>query len=98
MMYAVSTIETAKGTIVAACDADILGDVYTEDGVTLDVDAGFYGGEEVELQAVIDALDSFLTANLVGNRLVAALVEEDVVDADEVEDVDGVKHVQLFQV
>ncbi len=98
MMYTCRTIRTQKGTVVAACDTDILGDVYTEDGVTLDIDEGFYDGDECELAGVIDALDGFFTANLAGNRLVAALVDEGVVQEGEVATVDGVKHVQLFRV
>ncbi len=97
-MFSCRQIRTDKGTIVAACDADILGDTYEEDGVTVAVTEEFYGGEEVELDAVVAALRNFFTANLVGNELVDGLVAEGVVQSEEVETVDGVQHVQLFRV
>ncbi|MDY6769323.1 MAG: DUF424 family protein [Candidatus Nanohaloarchaea archaeon] len=97
-MFSCRTIRTEKGVVVAACDRALLGDVYKEDGVTLDVDEDFYGGEEVDIDGVVAALDGFFTANLVGNELVGALLDEGVVAEDEVETVDGVKHVQLFRV
>ncbi|MCJ7478611.1 MAG: DUF424 family protein [Candidatus Nanohaloarchaeota archaeon QJJ-7] len=91
-------MQTAKGKIVAACDLEILGDSYSEDGVKLDIKEDFYGGEEVDLEGVTDALERFFTANLAGNQLVEALVEAGVVQEEEIETVDGVKHVQLFRV
>lgn len=98
MMFSLQRKETPKGFIVAACDIDILGETYTEDGLTLEVREGFYGGREADLDDVIDALESFFTANLVGNELIHGLMEEGVVEHREVETVDEVKHVQLFQV
>ncbi|MDY6773965.1 MAG: DUF424 family protein [Candidatus Nanohaloarchaea archaeon] len=97
-MYSCRTVETSKGKVVAACDLEILGDSYREDGVKLELDRDFYGGEEVELEGVLEALEGFFTANLAGNDLVEALIEEGVVEEDEVETVDGTKHVQLFRV
>ena len=98
MMFSLNVRRTPQGTVVAACDLDVLGETFTEGDVTLHVDPDFFGGDEVELDAVVDALDRFHTANLVGNELVAALVEEGVVDAAEPETVDGVRHVHLFWV
>lgn len=98
MMFSCRTIRTDKGKIVAACDLHILGNSYAEDGVNLEVAEDFYGGEELGLEAIVEHLQEFLTANLVGNELVEALVEEGVVNPPEVDEVDGVKHVQLFRV
>ncbi len=97
-MFSLHVQETAKGRVVAACDLDILGETFTEGDVTLHVDAAFYGGDEVDLDAVVDALDHFHTANLVGNELVDGLVDAGVVQEGEPERVDGVRHVQLFRV
>jgi len=97
-MFSCRTIQTGKGKIVAACDLDVLGDTYSEDGVRLEVKEDFYGGEEKELHEVVENLRDFFTANLVGNELVEALVDEDIVKRGEVREVDGVKHVQLFRV
>lgn len=98
MMFSCRTVRTDKGTIVAACDLELLGDSYAEDGVKLDISEGFYGGEELELHEVVAHLQDFFTANLVGNELVEALVDEGVVNPPEVDEVDGIKHVQLFRV
>ncbi|MFB6265837.1 MAG: DUF424 family protein [Candidatus Nanohaloarchaea archaeon] len=45
-----------------------------------------------------EALKEYVTANLVGNELVDALRERGVVEKQEIGEVDGVKHVQLFRI
>lgn len=98
MMYALNVRRTAKGRVVAACDADVLGETFEDGAVRLEVSEGFYGGDEADIDEVVDAVAGCFTANLVGNELVPALVEAGVVAAGAVEEVDGVKHVQLFTV
>lgn len=97
-MFSLRVQETRKGRVVAACDLDLLGETFTEGDVTLHVDEAFYGGDEVELAAVVDALDRYHTANLVGNELIDGLMEAGLVQEEEPEQVDGVRHVQLFRV
>lgn len=98
MSYLLSTRDTAKGLLVAACDAEVLGETYEEDAVRLHVREAFYGGDEASLDAIMDALDRCFTANLVGNALIDALLDEGVLEEEEVEHVAGMAHSQLFRI
>lgn len=88
--------ENQKGTVVAACDTDLLGETVQDNGVTLHVSDGFYGGEETTLEDIVAAADRATTSNFVGEDLITALIEEDVVSEEEVHYVDSIPHVQLF--
>lgn len=98
MMFSIKVHDTRKGRVVAACDEEVLGELYEEGKVRLEVDEDFYGGRKAGLEEVLQELENYVTANLVGNRLVEALVEEEVVEEGEFEEVDAVKHAQLFRV
>lgn len=97
-MFSLKVHETRKGKVVAACDMNVLGDTYRDGEVKLEVSEKFYGGREAELAEVLGELEEYVTANLVGNRLVEALVDEEVVGEGEFHEVNGVKHAQLFRV
>lgn len=97
MPYTATIRETEKGVLVAAADRAIIGNRYEEDGVTLHVREGFYGGKDIGLDALVDVLDRCFTANLVGNELIPALIDAGAVAADEVKLVDGMRHAQLFR-
>lgn len=98
MPYLLATRDTRKGLLVAACDAEVLGETFEDGAVRLDVSEEFYGGEDASIEAIVDALDRCFTANLVGNALIDALLERDVLEEGEVEHVDGMAHSQLFRI
>ncbi|MDY6776585.1 MAG: DUF424 family protein [Candidatus Nanohaloarchaea archaeon] len=98
MMFQLKIHDTDKGKVVAACDSGMIGDIHEEDGVRLEVREDFYRGEEAGIDEVEEALKEYVTANLVGNELVDALRERGVVEEQEIGEVDGVKHVQLFRI
>lgn len=98
MSYRLTTRDTVKGMLVAACDADVLGETFEEGPVRLHVSEAFYGGEDATLDAIMTALEDCFTANLVGNTLIDALLEAGVLQEGEVERIDGVAHSQLFRI
>lgn len=97
-MFLLNVHGTEKGDVVAACDADVLGEEFSDEKRRLAVDEGFYGGEEAEIVEIVAALEDCHTANLVGDDLIAALVEADALAESEVVEIGGVKHAQLFRV
>jgi len=91
--------ETPEGTLVAVCDAAVLGETFDDGTVTLEVNEEFYAGEDAVAggaEAVVEALYDADTANLVGEGCVDAAVDAGVIDADRVLEVGGTLHAQLL--
>lgn len=83
--------------MVAAADAAIVGEVYEEEGVRVEVDPDFYGEGAAGRDEVIEALRGASIANLVGEDAVEAGIEADVVDEVNVLRIDGVPHAQMVR-
>ncbi len=96
-MYRMAVRDTAKGTVVAAADAAIIDETFGDGDVTLHVDPAFYDDGEAGIDDIAAALDRCRTANLVGNDLIAALIDRGAVAADETRTVGDVQHAQLFR-
>ncbi len=62
------------------------------------VSKGFYGGEELSEEEFKLRLHEFENINIVGNRAVAIALQEGVVSEENVIDISGVKHVQIFKI
>ncbi len=93
--------DTAKGRIVAMCDEELMGKVFKDGKVELDLKTygGFYKGElisEEKAKSQID--DSVYSANVVGERSVKLLMDANLVTESEVKTVQGVRFVHLFRV
>jgi hypothetical protein len=88
--------ETEEGTLVAACDADVLGETFENGEVSLTVEEDFYAGEAVGRERIVESLANCVTANLVGTEVVALAIEEGFVEEENVLDLDGTCHAQLL--
>jgi hypothetical protein len=91
------TYDTEQGRMVAVADTALVGDVYEEDGVRVDVDPDFYGETPTAREEVLETLRGASIANLVGEDAVEAGVDADVVDEENVLRVDGVPHAQMVR-
>lgn len=97
--YLLTRRETPEGTLVAVCDAGVLGETFEDGAVSLEVTESFYGGDEAEpadADAVVEGLYDADTANLVGEDCVDVAVDAGVIDADRVLEVGGTLHAQLL--
>ncbi|AWB26364.1 DUF424 domain-containing protein [Halococcoides cellulosivorans] len=88
--------ETEEGTLLAACDADLIGETIAEDEVSLTITAEFYGEEGADAAAVRDGLADCAVANLVGREVVDLAIEVGVVDPANVLDIEGTPHAQAM--
>jgi hypothetical protein len=93
------TYETEQGRMVAAADAELIGDRFEGDGVRIEVDPDFYGDRDktAPSEDVIEALHSASIANLVGEDAVEAGMEAEVIEERNVLRVDGVPHAQMVR-
>ncbi len=92
---------TEEGEIIAMCDSELLGKVYTEGKQELDLStySGFYKGELVseEAAAATPALGIFYTANIVGKRSVEILIKKGLAKKSDLKKVRGVPYLHLFR-
>ena len=98
MSIVLETYDTEQGLMVAAADASIVGDLFEEDGVRVDVDEEFYGNEKAPHDEVVERLRQAAIANLVGETAVGAGVEAEVVDEENILRVEGVPHAQMVRI
>ncbi len=83
--------------IIAMCDEEILGRklVDKEKGIVFHVDPAFYKGELIPLEEAIAMLGRADIANLVGEKIVRAAIENGYVHGDAIIEIDGVPHAQF---
>jgi hypothetical protein len=91
------TYDTEQGRMVAVADVAIVGEVYEEKGVRVDVDPDFYGETVTVREEVMKALRGASIANLVGEEAVEAGLDADVIDEENVLRIDGVPHAQMVR-
>ena len=96
-MIVLETYETEQGLLVAAADETVVGELFEEDGVRVDVDEEFYGTSTVPRDEVVESLRKAAIANLVGETAVEAGVEAEVVDEENVLCVEEVPHAQMVR-
>ncbi|AGB35982.1 DUF424 domain-containing protein [Natronococcus occultus] len=89
--------ETQEGLLVTVCDADVLGETFESDEITLTVTEKFYGGDAVDETAAVDSLSRATVANIVGTRAVELALEEGFIDEANVLEVGETRHAQLLR-
>ncbi len=88
---------TDEGRLVAVCDQDILGESFEEGPVSITVTEEFYGGQEADETAVVEALSRARVANIVGERSVEVAIEHGFVDETRVLEIGTTRHAQLLR-
>jgi len=86
-----------KHTLVAVCDPSILGETFHEGKLKLEVKAEFYKGELTSIPEALRAINAADIANLVGNQIVNAAVQEGLVDPSAIIRIGGISHVQIVR-
>jgi len=90
-------IKDAKHTLVAVCDSNILGKTFREGKLKLEVKEDFYKGVPSSIPDALREIRSADIANLAGNNIVDAAVQEGFVDPSAIVRVGGISHVQIVR-
>ncbi|HJH29046.1 MAG TPA: DUF424 family protein [Methanosarcinaceae archaeon] len=90
--------KSGSGIMVAVCDKDVLGKKLKHGNVNVMISEGFYKGDIVSEEQVIEALANAKTANLFGERTVACAIKCGAVDPEYAMIIDGVPHAQIFHI
>ncbi|VVB99466.1 Uncharacterised protein [uncultured archaeon] len=87
-----------NGVVVALCDAELVGRVFSEGERTLDLSrhADFYEGEKVGEQEAIDALRGAEHANITGKKSLAAAKKAGLPVAGAIK-IATVPHLQIYR-
>jgi hypothetical protein len=93
--------DTAKGKMIAMCDEELMGSIFQEGKMVIDLQryGGFYKGDlltEDDVRSQID--DTVYSANVVGNRSVQILLDAKLIKKSDIKTVQGVKMVHLFRI
>jgi hypothetical protein len=84
--------------LVAACDPSLIGETFREGKLKLEVKADFYKGTKTTVTEALREIDSADIANLVGNCIVEAAVQQRLVDPSAIVRIAGVPHVQIIRI
>ncbi len=91
---------TEKGMMVAMCDEELIGKVFTEGGreINLKDYADFYKGELIKEEEALKLIDekSLYSANVVGKRAVQQIIKKGLANSKQVAKISGVQVVQIY--
>jgi hypothetical protein len=96
-LIAVKVHETDEGIVIGACDLDLLGKTFKEDDITLELVEEFYSDKQLTIEELLEIIESSITANLVGKKLISAYCEENPNFESSVKTVEGVPHLHVFR-
>jgi len=83
-------------TVLAACDADVLGKTLKDGDINVTVSEEFFGTMEVSKEDLMIMLDQSSTMNLFGENSIAIAVDNGYVEEGSVMMIAGIPHVQIY--
>ncbi|MHB8586181.1 MAG: DUF424 domain-containing protein [Thermoplasmatota archaeon] len=94
-MFRVKVHHHGKETLVAASDAELVGQTFREGKLKIAVVEAFYGTSEADEKTLLASLRACTVANLVGPRAVEVAIRHGFVDPACVLKIGGVPHAQV---
>ncbi len=89
--------ELGTKTVVAVCDAELLGKVFREGDKVLVINEEFFKGFLVDPDEVIDYIEKAYTALIVGERAVNIALKSKVIHPDAILRISGIPYAQLVR-
>jgi hypothetical protein len=84
--------------VVAICDKELLGKVFREGDITLDVSRAFFEGDLMDADEAVEYLHDAFTAIVVGEEAVNKAIEAGMVHPEAVLRVEGVPYAQIVRI
>jgi len=94
-MICVKVYRQGVETLVAACDAEIVGKTFRSKELKITVSEGFYKGDTGDEDLLVNRLEMATVANLVGKKTVGAAIKHGFVDPSSVLMIGEVPHAQM---
>jgi len=86
-----------KHTVLATCDAELLGKVLRDGRIVFEVREEFYKGLRVSVEEAVDLMRQSTVVNMVGECVVGRAIEEGLVHPEAVLRISGVPHAQIVR-
>lgn len=84
-------------TLLATCDADLLGKVLCEGKIVFEIREEFYKGHKVSVEEAIDLIGQCTIVNMVGHLIVKKAVEKGLIHPEAVLKISGIPHAQIIK-
>lgn len=80
--------------ILAACDEDLVGKTFEQDGLKITVYESFYKGDSISCQVLVEQMRYATIMNLVGKEVVSIAISYGYISPNCVVNIGGVKYAQ----
>jgi len=94
-MICVKVYRQGRETLVAACDAEIIGKTFRSKELKITVSEGFYKGDSGDEDLLVNRLEMATVANLVGKKTIEVAIKHGFVDPACVLLIGEVPHAQM---
>lgn len=85
-------------TLLAACDAELLGKTLKEGKITFHVYEKFYKGPRVTLEEAMELIKQSTVVNMIGRKIVKKAIEHGFVHPEAVLMIEGIPHAQIVKI
>ena len=85
-------------SILACCDADLIGKKIEDEKFSVEIKASFYKGVEVSAEQFKEMMGEAGSANLFGKKCVAVAIEEGFINQSSIIMIKDVPHVQIYKI
>jgi hypothetical protein len=92
----VNTIRQNRDTLVAVCDAELLGCTLEGGRVPFEVSERFYGGSLSSLEEALEAMRKASMCNIVGKKIVEAAIGKKMIQKTAIIYIGDIPHAQII--
>lgn len=84
--------------MVAVCDKNIIGHVFKEGKLRIEIKESFYKGKIVSFEEAIDEIKKATIANIIGNGIIKEAIKSQLIHESAVLHISGIAHAQIIKV
>ncbi len=81
--------------ILAICDTNLIDKTFEDSKVILNLKSGFYKGEEVSDNEIVELFNKAYIINAVGKESVDLLVKEKIIQVEQLKQIKNVPYIQI---
>jgi hypothetical protein len=86
-----------QSTVLAICDAELLGQTLNEGRIVFEVREEFYKGTRTSVEEAVDLIEQSTIVNMVGKGIVKKAIEKGLIHPEAVLNISGVPHAQIVR-